>query len=715
MAPRCSKNLKTKEVKIPHVTISNRKKMETWGLGGLFAVDWSRTYDNLVEELVIKPKAAVPKFEYCGKPEEWTLEVWREVYNLLKASPEGYIMRGKIQFTELQLLKILNAIFALVRLEHFQHNLLAFYHHAWAAITNSYAPTPDWGEAVKKTMASDSGGQTDRAGSRRLASGSFPRSCYGSTSERRDFRVSAVAIKEPILSPRPNLDDMKAGTAPFLSIAVLGATGDLATSKIFPALFALYYSGHLPENVAIFGYSRSSLTDEDLRTLISARLTCRVDHAEECGNKTDQFLQRVFCQSGIYSTCEDMQTMDNRMLELEGGGPANRVFYLSVPSECLLEVATCLSKSAKSKTGWTRLIVEKPFGNDAESSAKITNGLYKAGFTEDQIFRYKEITIDHSGSAPHQERQSYSVTAHNMAPSNKGGSSSRTLYLVDIHPLCYDGKRPRPTAVLKWMQLLFNQVTREDPVIGVMDGEKGNDYRRQLLPGYKARRNKYKPLSGIRGPYYKRDEMDLREAFPLIRAFLSQCNVPVLKLENAEADDVVATLMHQAVKKGMRVVVASPDMDFRQLLSEDVNMLIPLPVFRRWSFYTLEQYVEQNTCDPSLDLGLRCLLGDSSDNVPGLPELAPGFGRKTALKLMKKHGSLENLLVAAKTRTVGRPYIQEALTQHADVLYRNLQVLKLRRDVDIILKDEWCRPRDRSSEAEAFQILEKNLLRKTVS
>ncbi|KAL2631699.1 hypothetical protein R1flu_016385 [Riccia fluitans] len=326
-----------------------------------------------------------------------------------------------------------------------------------------------------------------------------------------------------------------------------------------------------------------------------------------------------------------------------------------------------------------------------------------------------QITIDHSGSVPHKERQSYNVTDHNMAPFNKGGSSSRTLYLVDIHPLCYDGKRPRPTAVLKWMQLLFNQVTLEDPVIGVMDGEKGNDYRRQLLPGYKARRNKYKPLSGIRGPYYKGDEMDLREAFPLIRAFLSQCNVPVLKLENAEADDVVATLMHQAVKKGMRVVVASPDMDFRQLLSEDVNMLIPLPVFRRWSFYTLEQYVEQNTCDPSLDLGLRCLLGDSSDNVPGLPELAPGFGRKTALKLMKKHGSLENLLVAAKSRTVGRPYIQEALTQHADVLYRNLQVLKLRRDVDIILKDEWCRPRDRSSEAEAFQILEKNLLRRTVS
>ncbi|KAL2607870.1 hypothetical protein R1flu_026443 [Riccia fluitans] len=156
--------------------------MESWDLGGLFAVDWSGTYDNLVEELVAKKKAAGPKFEYHGKPEEWTPEVWREIYNLPKASPGGNVMKGKIQFTELQLLKvvkgkrrqrkskvfleqiegnfdfvlfcqILNSIFALVRPEHFQHNLLTFFHHAWAAITNPDKPTPDWGEAIQKTVA----------------------------------------------------------------------------------------------------------------------------------------------------------------------------------------------------------------------------------------------------------------------------------------------------------------------------------------------------------------------------------------------------------------------------------------------------------------------------------------------------------------------------------------------------------------------------------
>ncbi|KAL2642421.1 hypothetical protein R1flu_010008 [Riccia fluitans] len=81
MAPRSSKNLKTKEVKIPHLTVINWKKMESWALRDLFAVDWSGTYDNLLEELATKQKAAIPKFEYRGKPEEWTSEVWREVYN----------------------------------------------------------------------------------------------------------------------------------------------------------------------------------------------------------------------------------------------------------------------------------------------------------------------------------------------------------------------------------------------------------------------------------------------------------------------------------------------------------------------------------------------------------------------------------------------------------------------------------------------------------
>ncbi|OMO53853.1 hypothetical protein COLO4_36657 [Corchorus olitorius] len=72
-------------------------------------------------------------------------------------------------------------------------------------------------------------------------------------------------------------------------------------------------------------------------------------------------------------------------------------------------------------------------------------------------------------------------------------------------------------------------------------------------------------------------------------------------------------------------------------------------------------------------------MGDEVDGVPGIQHLVPGFGRKTALKLLKKHGSLENLLNAAAVRTVGKQYAQEALTKYADYLRRNYEVLALRR------------------------------------
>lgn len=74
-----------------------------------------------------------------------------------------------------------------------------------------------------------------------------------------------------------------------------------------------------------------------------------------------------------------------------------------------------------------------------------------------------------------------------------------------------------------------------------------------------------------------------------------------------------------------------------------------------------------------------CIVGDEVDGVPGIQHVVPSFGRKTALKLIKKHGSLETLLSVAAVRTVGKPYAQDALTKHADYLRRNYEVLALRR------------------------------------
>ncbi|KAK9270430.1 hypothetical protein L1049_026009 [Liquidambar formosana] len=168
----------------------------------------------------------------------------------------------------------------------------------------------------------------------------------------------------------------------------------------------------------------------------------------------------------------------------------------------------------------------------------------------------------------------------------------------------------------------------------------------------------------------------------------------VLKIEDHEADDVVAMLVGQVLQRGYRVVIASPDKDFKQLISEDVQIVMPMPEFNRWSFYTLKHYIAQYNCDPGSDLSLRCIMGDEVDGVPGIQHMVPGFGRKTALKLLKRHGSLENLLNAAAVRTVGRQYAQDALTKNVDYLRKNYEVLSLRRDVDIHLQEKWLSERD---------------------
>eukprot|EP00850_Spirogloea_muscicola_P020531 SM000219S06676 [mRNA] locus=s219:22967:24324:- [translate_table: standard] len=260
------------------------------------------------------------------------------------------------------------------------------------------------------------------------------------------------------------------------------------------------------------------------------------------------------------------------------------------------------------------------------------------------------------------------------------------------------------------MRLLLSTVTQRDPVVAVFDGQRGNEYRRRLLPTYKGARNRFRELAAGRGRAVPRatGEADLREAMPLLHRFLGQCHVPVVRVEDAEADDVVATLASQALARGLAVVVASPDADFRQLLACDrVQLAVPRPDLGRWSFYTAAHFEAQHGCHPSAELGLRAMLGDPSDSVPGLAHLAPGFGRRTALKLMRRHASLEAVLAEAAVRTVGKPNVQAALLDHRSLLLTNLEVLSLRRDVDdVVLHDSWCQPRSTVDDAEALRQLE---------
>ncbi|GKE26779.1 glucose-6-phosphate 1-dehydrogenase, chloroplastic-like protein [Tanacetum coccineum] len=114
-----------------------------------------------------------------------------------------------------------------------------------------------------------------------------------------------------------------------VSITVVGACGDLAKKKIFPALFALHYEGCLPEHFTVFGYARSKMSDAELRTMVSMTLTCKIDQMENCGEKMDQFLERCFYYpeaSSFTSAVNELRTSGTSLTGDVGGlGTKNQI------------------------------------------------------------------------------------------------------------------------------------------------------------------------------------------------------------------------------------------------------------------------------------------------------------------------------------------------------------------------------------------------------
>ena len=120
------------------------------------------------------------------------------------------------------------------------------------------------------------------------------------------------------------------GKDDILSFCVFGASGDLAKKKVYPAIFALFFDGHLPENFVVYGYARSKMTTEEFKEKISASLPCRISASGDCSSKMDEFLARCYYQAGQYDDPEDFKSLDAAMTATEVGKKAMRIFYLSL-------------------------------------------------------------------------------------------------------------------------------------------------------------------------------------------------------------------------------------------------------------------------------------------------------------------------------------------------------------------------------------------------
>ncbi|KAK1369743.1 Glucose-6-phosphate 1-dehydrogenase [Heracleum sosnowskyi] len=179
-----------------------------------------------------------------------------------------------------------------------------------------------------------------------------------------------------------------------LSIVVLGASGDLAKKKTFPALFNLFRRGFLlSHEVYIFGYARTNISDDDLRDRIRGYLTLDNNAAQD----VSKFLQLIKYVCGSYDAPQGFQCLDKEISHHEIStntfhGSSRRLFYLALPPSvyppvCKLIKTYCTHKSHLG--GWTRIVVEKPFGKDLESAEHLSNQIGEL-FEEPQIYR-----IDH--------------------------------------------------------------------------------------------------------------------------------------------------------------------------------------------------------------------------------------------------------------------------------------------------------------------------------
>lgn len=165
-----------------------------------------------------------------------------------------------------------------------------------------------------------------------------------------------------------------------LSVVVFGATGDLAKKKLFPALYQLCLLGHLPRNLRIVGYGRKAV---DLQAFITKQCA---NIKEDARLPKANFTDRISFHAGGYDDDESYTALDAQLKRFEMGRGANRLFFLSVPPTIFGAVTEMISMHVRSASGFTRLMIEKPFGRDSPTFDAL-NALTSRHFSESQLFR----------------------------------------------------------------------------------------------------------------------------------------------------------------------------------------------------------------------------------------------------------------------------------------------------------------------------------------
>ncbi len=265
-------------------------------------------------------------------------------------------------------------------------------------------------------------------------------------------------------------------------------------------------------------------------------------------------------------------------------------------------------------------------------------------------------------------------------------NGTKRVFLVDGHALVYRAfyamiSRPLRTSrgentSAPWgvTQFIRKILTEEKPdyLAFVFDAGGDETFRHEIYPDYKATREKLDETL----------QEDFTTAMRRIRQILDAFDIAIVELESFEADDVIGTLSRQATQRGLQAVIVSGDKDFYQLIDEGIALLNP---GRGGAAAVAAEYVDRaNAADrlgvpPERVTDYLALVGDSSDNIPGVR----GIGPKTAIQLIERFGSLEEILAHAAEIEQKRP--REALQRYVEEARLSKELVTIRDDLPIDL------------------------------
>ena len=214
------------------------------------------------------------------------------------------------------------------------------------------------------------------------------------------------------------------------------------------------------------------------------------------------------------------------------------------------------------------------------------------------------------------------------------------LFLLDAYALIYrayyalirnpriNSKGMNTSAIMGFVNTLNEVLTKENPThIAVAFDPSGPTFRHEAYAEYKAQREECPE--------------DIKNAVPIIKKILNAWNIKTLEVSGYEADDVIGTVALIAGKNGITTYMLTPDKDYGQLVGDNVYMYRPKFGNAGYDVMGVEEVKQKYELSTPLQvIDLLGLMGDASDNIPG----CPGVGEKTAIKLIKEFGSIDNLV-----------------------------------------------------------------------